>query len=179
MQRMLKPEHLWHTEQKSRNCTSWRTRLVDQKNHVELTENSVSKFNLAVDVRGIQIPKCFSYFCWTKFSPNGSIWSPSVYMHCALHIHKPCVFWDVRRSVTWGLGGTRQSCNGVLAVFARVTPSLTFAGCEVRPPSQHALERGTMKEAIDFCWHERGSFYVCPVGGWGRSSPLTQPDPWA
>lgn len=49
-----------------------------------------------------------------------------------------------------GFRGTRQSCNAVLAAFACVTLSLTFAGCEVRPPSQHALERGTMKEAIDF-----------------------------
>lgn len=27
-----------------------------------------------------------------------------------------------------------------------------------------------MKEAIDFCQLQRGPFYLCPLGGWGRSS---------
>lgn len=69
---------------------------------------------------------------------------------CSIHAQALCLLGCVAQHYM-GFRGTRQSCNAVLAALACDTPSLTFAGCEVRPASQHALERGTMKEAIDFC----------------------------
>lgn len=94
----------------------------------------------------------------------------------AVHIY--CIM--IGRAAPWSLGVGRRGRNRPFFNALSRSPVFNLSRACSEAPSQHALERGPMKEAIDFCRLQRGPFYLCPLGGWGRRSALgTRSDPWA
>lgn len=83
----------------------------------------------------------------------------------------PHLLYAVRHGLSgWAVLGL----EGEIVPFLMLSHSPVFnlsRACSVAP-AQHALERGPMKEAIDFCRLQRGPFYPCPLGDWGRRAAL-------
>jgi len=89
------------------------------------------------------------------------LWSPHRSPHLLYDDHTCCA------EVSWV--GSRGRDRPLFNALSR-SPVFNLCRACSEAPSQHALERGPMKEAIDFCRLQRGPFYLCPLGGWGRRS---------